>query len=211
MGLRHGTEVLYLQEKTDMDDIAQAEFIHTFCTGLKLAPFQLCIDGMGIGASVANRIEQTLEYSGITRFLANNDPTFNFQFADRYTELHWVIKDLLAHECLKVPWCPDLLRDLRQRQYVMMPTGKIKTEPKKEHRKRTGVSPDFLDLLIYLFQDINIQQIRRGVAQSRKKDQAPDPNRPWDDPHAKVGKPASKIMGALPELPNLAELMRNKG
>ena len=104
VGLRHGTEVLHLKEHKGMNDIAQAEYLVNFCTGLKIGAFQCCIDGMGIGASVANRMEQTLNFPGLNRFLANNSPTFNFQFADRYTELHWVIKDLLSYQVLKIPY-----------------------------------------------------------------------------------------------------------
>jgi hypothetical protein len=206
IGLRHGTEILHLTEHRNMDDIAQAEYIHRFCKTIDIQPFQLCIDGMGIGASVANRIEQTLKFAGITRFLSNNDPTYNFQFADRYTELHWVIKDLLAHKCLKVPWSPELLRDMRQRQYVMMPNGKIKTEPKPAHRKRTGLSPDHLDLLIYLFSDIPIQRIRRGDRFNHDKPNETDVNRPWDDPNAKIGLPPIKGGHLLHKVPSLQEL-----
>jgi len=207
IGLRHGTEVMHIKECRNMDDIAQAEYIVHFCKTIQISPFQLCIDGMGIGASVANRIEQTLFFSGITRFLSNNHPTFNFQFADRYTEIHWTIKDLLAHQILRVPWCPDLLRDMRQRQYVMMPSGKIKTEPKQAHRKRTGVSPDFLDLIVYLFADIPIHRIRRG--ERMKNDRRPDTDmdRPWNDGHSQQAHLHGKIMAGLSTQPSLASLL----
>ncbi len=212
IGLRHGTNVMHMKEIRGMDDIAQAEYIVTFCQALKLAPFQCCIDGMGIGASVANRMEQTLGFYGLNRFLANNDPIFNFQFADRYTELHWVIKDLLSYKVLNIPWLPDLLRDMRERQYYLMPTAKIKTEDKKKHRKRTGHSPDHLDLLVYLVSDIPIARIRRGESLKRTEEpKQPDGTQAWKDNQSQGANARSKIMQGLPKQPSLASfLMRNK-
>ena len=207
LGLRHGTNVLYLQEHKGMNDIAQAEYLVQFCKGLQIAPFQLCVDGMGIGASVINRMEQTLGFYGVNRFLSNNKPIFNFQFADRYTELHWVIKDLLSYEVLNVPWVPELLRDMRERQYYMMPTGKIKTEPKPSHRKRTGHSPDFLDEFIYLFADIQIARIRRGESLKRVAMPKNTENQPWSDSHSQGINNHSKIMQGLQEQPTLASLL----
>ena len=211
IGLRHGTNVMHMKEHRGMNDIAQAEYLVTFCQGLKIAPFQCCIDGMGIGASVANRMEQTLGFYGVNRFLANNDPTFNFQFADRYTELHWVIKDLLSYEVLNVPWMPELLRDMRERQYYMMPTDKTKTEPKPKHRKRTGHSPDFLDLMIYLFSDIPIARIRRGEGLKNTEQPRNTGDGQWLDRQSQGQNYRSKIMQGLIKQPTLASLlMSNK-
>jgi len=209
LGVRNGTEILYMKDHKGMDDVAQAEFIVEFCQNLKLASYQCCIDGMGIGASVANRMEQTLGFSGIRRFLANNDPTFNFQFADRYTELHWVIKDLLSYEVLKMPWCPLLIRDMRERQYVMMPSGKIKTEPKPAHRKRTGNSPDWLDTLVYLISDLPIHSIRRGQSMERQPETQRLDHDPWMDNHPHNSKPRPKIMDFLQTQQSLAQLQQN--
>jgi len=210
IGLRNGTEVLYLQEHKGLDDIAQAEYLVKFCKDLKLEPWQLCIDGMGIGASVANRMEQTLNFPGLNRFLANNKPTFNFQFADRYTELHWTLKDLLSYSVLKVPWCQELLRDMRQRQYYMMPTGKIKTEPKPKHRKRTGHSPDFLDLMIYLIADIQISRIRRGQGLERPKETKHTGDQPWQDPHGHGANSRNHIMQGLQPQESLYKLISSE-
>lgn len=207
LGLRNGTEVLYMHEHRGMDDIGQAEYIVRFCKELRLSPFQCCIDGMGIGASVANRMEQTLNFAGINRFLSNNAPTFNFQFADRYTELHWVIKDLLSYQVLKIPWCQELLRDMRERQYYMMPTGKIKTEPKPKHRKRTGHSPDFLDLMIYLFNDIQIARIRRGEGLNTGQNKRQEDESPYNDPHGQGQNYRTKIMQGLHTLPSLSSIL----
>ena len=208
LGVRNGTEVLYLKEHKGLNDIAQAEFIVKFCKDLDLSPYQCCIDGSGIGASVANRMEQTLKFSGINRFLSNNAPTFNFQFADRYTELHWVVKDLLNYEVLQVPWNPDLLRDLRQRQYCQMPNGKIKTEPKPKHRKRTGNSPDFLDTLIYLLSDIPISLIRRGMRLEREPEEQQG-NATYRDNHSQTPYGMGKIMPELLHQPNLYDFIRS--
>lgn len=207
LGVRKGSTVVYFKEHKGMDDIAQAEFLVSWCRQLKVSAHQCCVDGMGIGASVVNRMEQTCGFHGVNRFLANNAPTYQEQFADRYTELHWVIKDLLSYNVLSMIWYPDLLRDMRERQYVMMPTGKIKTEPKKEHRKRTGHSPDALDTLIYLFEDFPIMLVRRGKETQTTLRKPIEPERPWDSGHKTDKNQTQKILSEIIAQPSLAQIM----
>jgi len=173
LGVRNGTEVLYIEEKEGLDDVGQAEYLVKFHSDLGLAAYQFCIDNGGVGSPIANRMEQTLHYYGVTRFQANTDPTFDYQFDDRYTELHWIIKELLAYKVLVLPWNPNLLRDMRERRYVTMSGkggGKIKCEEKKAHRKRVGHSPDTLDMMVYLFNDFQMDRVRRGLALRSKRD-----------------------------------------
>jgi hypothetical protein len=204
--LRTGTEIMHISEHPGMDDQMQADYLVSFARKINIAPYQFTIDGGGVGASIANRMEQTLKFGGLTRFLCNNNPTFDFQFQDRYTELHWTIKDLLTYKVLKLPWCPNLLRDMRERQYVVMPGDKIKTEPKPKHRERTGHSPDYLDTIIYLFSDFPIDRIRRGIAIGKI---ATPQNFPHETKLA-MERPGQQIkphiMPGLRALPSLAEL-----
>ena len=97
-----------------------------------------------------------------------NNPTYDTQFYDRYTELHCLIKDLLLQGVLKIPHCTGLLSDMKERQFVEMDKTKIKMEPKEQHRKRCeGRSPDFLDTLVYLFDDFPSHLFLRGKSMVR--------------------------------------------
>lgn len=215
LGVRNGTEVLYIEEKSGLDDVGQAEYLNAFNRSLELAPYQFIIDAGGIGAAVGNRIEQTLKYHGITRFQANHDPTFDYQFFDRYTELHWVIKELLSYKAFVCPWCPNLLRDMRERRYVEMSGaggGRIKMEDKRAHRKRVGHSPDCLDMLVYLFSDFPMNRIRRGLSLRREKPEAERRSGKIQFRGFEKRQRVSRIMPGLIKQPSLAEIMmaRNK-
>lgn len=206
-GVRNGTEILLIEEHDNMDDIAQAKYLTDVNTKLGLLPYQFTIDGGGVGASIGNIMEQTHDFAGINRFQYQNDPMFDFQFNDRYSEMHWIIKDLLIYQVLKVPWCPELLKDMRERRYIeMSKNGKIKIEDKKAHRKRTGHSPDHLDMIIYLFSDFPIEMIRRGkLISAEKKIMKPRTNPLLRHPHElRNQKP---MAGGLIKQPDFKDLM----
>jgi len=169
--IRCGTEILMIDSHECATDIEQAEYWVTMLKQLGIAPHQFTVDGGGIGSTVANYMELRLNYQGINRFMANNGPSFDFQFQDRYTELHWAIKDLLSYHALVVPWCPELVTQMRDRRYVEMAGDeKLKTEPKKDGRKRHGYSPDYLDTIVYLFNDFPIDAFRRGIIYRRERE-----------------------------------------
>lgn len=209
--VRHGTEVLWI-ETAQGDDVAQAEFLVQRNKALGIAPYQFTIDAGGVGANIANRMEQTLGYHGVSRFQSNNDPTFDYQFADRYSELHWVFKELLAYRAIVLPWCPLLIRDMRERRYVEMSgVGRLKTEEKKLHRKRTGHSPDYLDALIFLLSDFPIDRVRKGLALTRSPEDKGPAGRaepPWRSNMPRIAPMRPSIMPGLRPLPSWREVQR---
>jgi|GEM_PF-4344942 len=176
--VRQGTEVMLIDEHKEASEIEQAEYWVDTLKYLKIPAWHFTIDGGGIGAPVANYMELRLGYHGVNRFMSNNLPTHDYQFQDRYTELHWLIREMLNQHVLKLPWCQPLLDDMRARRYVeMSKDSKLKTEIKKEHRKRNrGKSPDYLDTLVYLFSDFQSHLFRTGQSMkvgepARKKDE----------------------------------------
>ena len=155
--LRIGTSVEmqdYNQCKIDLD---QADYWVAKLKTLGLHPWQLTVDGGGLGATVANYMEQRLMFSGIKRAMANVGPKFKFEFRDKYTEVHFFIKELLSAGVLHLSrYDKVLLKQMRSRRFIEMESGeKLKTEPKPSHRKREHSSPDRLDTLVYLFYDFD--------------------------------------------------------
>lgn len=155
--VRIGTHVMFHEKASvGMTGIEHAEHLVGRLNYLGINPWDFTIDGGGIGAEVANYMEKRLDYSGIKRAQANTGPTLKFEYRDKYTEVHFLIKELLSAGVLRLPYSEDLLRQMRCRRFVEMESGlKIKTEPKKEHRKREKSSPDDLDTLVYLFYDFD--------------------------------------------------------
>lgn len=172
--VREGTEVLMIDLHRSDTEIEMAEYWVETLNHLGVAPHQFTIDGGGIGAPVANYMELRLGYAGINRFMANNAPTLDFEYADYYTEIHYWVKELLAYGVLKLPFNEALLEQMRNRLYVSSNAvgreNRIKTEPKKAYRERHGgKSPDEMDALVYLFSDFNMDAVRRGLAGEAKK------------------------------------------
>jgi len=110
-------------------------------------------------------MEMRLGYMGVNRFMANNSPTFDYQYQDKYTEIHFWIKELLSLGAIKIRWNQNLIDQCRVRKYVVMSKdSKLKTQPKEQHRADNGgKSPDELDTLIYTFADLQMDAIRRGL------------------------------------------------
>jgi hypothetical protein len=161
--IREGTKVVHIDEHDRGTDIECGEYWVELLKALDIKPWQFTLDGGGLGSTVANYMQLRLGYAGLNVFHSNHNPTFDTQFHDRYTELHWVIKFLLTKGLLDIPFSAPLLADMRERQYVEMDRGKIKCEPKPAHRKRCeGRSPDFLDTLVYLFSDFPAHAVMSG-------------------------------------------------
>lgn len=162
--VRQGTKVLLIDEHQEANELLQARYWVETLRYLGIEPWQFTIDGGGMGSTVATYMEQDLHYVGLNRFMANNAPSMDFQFQDRYTELHWDIKELLAKKYLVLPWNARLIDEARRRKYVEMTGEKIKCQPKKEHRKENEQrSPDRLDTLVYLFNDYPFHTLRAGA------------------------------------------------
>ena len=215
--IREGTEILWIDEHQEANDLDQADYWVDRLKQLGVEPWQFCIDGQGMGSTVGNYMELRKGYQGINRFLANNLPTYDFQFVDRYTELHWVIKEMLDVGVLKFNgWCQGLVDDMRARRFVEV-GEKIKTEPKKDHRKRNKQkSPDHLDTLVYLLTDLPVHLFRIG-SKSLRREEAPE----VDDPKAptKMEREALEqaqedvgvCFGGLMEQPDICQLRMRIG
>lgn len=169
--VRIGTDVVYAEKAlVGMTGIEHAEHLVARLETLNIPPWDFIIDGGGIGAEVANYMETRLGYSGIKRAQANVGPKFKFEYRDKYTETHFLLKELLTAGVLRLPWNDALLKQMRSRRFVEMESGlKIKTESKKEHRKREHSSPDDLDTLIYLFYDFDWSTLD-VIKQSKQED-----------------------------------------
>ena len=187
LGVRNGTEVLLQDECEETRTGAQAEYWVRILNRLNIAPWQFTIDGIGVGKDIADVMEDSFNYKGIVRFGSNHAPLIEYAYADRYTEILFAIRELIRWKVLRLKWNENLIRDCRDRCYIEMTgTGKIKAEPKQQARNWLGYSPDWLDMLIYLFSDFNFGAIRRGDLLTRP-DAPPPPEGAWKfkaDPNA---------------------------
>jgi hypothetical protein len=154
--VRIGTRIVLQEGAECKTGIEHAEHLVGRLIDLGIPAWQFTIDGGGLGAEVANYMEKRLDYSGIKRAQANSGPRFKFEYRDKYTETHFLLKELLSAGVLRLAWNENLLKQMRSRRFVEMEAGlKIKCEAKPLHRQREKSSPDELDTLVYLFYDFD--------------------------------------------------------
>jgi len=94
---------------------------------------------------------ESMDYRGINRYMNNQNSISSGEYSDRITEDHYRFIEFLQKYPIKLPNDPLLLKQIRQRRFVLDDHRKVKLELKKMHRSRTGESPDRLDALIMLF------------------------------------------------------------
>jgi hypothetical protein len=206
--LRKGTRIIEIDDKYQGDELLQAEYWVSKLKALNIEPYQFCMDGQGMGATVEKYMRR-LGYTGVNLFMANNSPIFKFQYKDRYTEIHWMIRDLLLPlQVIDIPQCDKLLRDMRTRCFTTSGVDDaIKTEDKMEHRQREKCSPDYLDTLTYLFTDFNPTSLDNMTPVESKK---PDENAPTKmEQEAIDSDRGSDSFSILPAQESFEDLYRN--
>jgi len=208
--VREGSDVVYIDDHSETNEIFMAEYWVDELRTLGIEPWQFWIDGGGIGATVATYMELRLGYSGINRFFANKGAhDSDTQFANRYTELHWWMKELLAYGVLKLPYNKNLLDQCRRRQYVLMDGEKVKSRDKKLYRKENkNTSPDELDSLLYLLADFPIDALRRGRTRKKKATDTKKINT-WEDQASKVSG-SSEAFSILHKVKNIDLLRKSR-
>ena len=117
-------------------------------------PSEICVDSIGIGAGVADRLA---ELGLPARSVAvSESASLTDRFANLKAELWWSARTWF--EGLDVNICDDqaLMAELVVVEYDFTSNGKITVESKKELRKRTGDSPDLADAFILTFSGVAI-------------------------------------------------------
>lgn len=213
IGIREGTNVLMLRKIETSGQIETARELVRILREVGIEPWQFTIDGIGTGAGIAEIMEKMHGYVGISRFMSNNNPLQNFEYADRYTELHYWLKELLEYEVLRLPHSQALHDQMRDRLWAPRSqtgryAGRIGCEPKEKYReKHSGRSPDELDTLVYLFSDFDIDGIRRGLPSKTERAVARVEERPSKmEIEAQGGAASGGAFSGLVRMPGLAEL-----
>ncbi|MFA5285143.1 MAG: hypothetical protein WC347_06065 [Smithellaceae bacterium] len=148
-----GDKVVYgkVWREEDTDKLAQNFLIDL--RRFEVKPQNAIADNGGIGQAIIDNMESR-EYRGIVRYMNNQDPVSRHEYADRITEDHWRFKEMLRlHPEIQLQDDPVLMKQMRQRRFIMDDHNRVKLEPKRNHRKRTGESPDRLDTLIMTFSE----------------------------------------------------------
>ena len=115
-----------------------------------LRPEAICVDTIGLGAAVADRLRE-LGYPAVDVNVSEN-AAVKQRFMRLRDELWWKAKDWFDEMDCKICKDEELISELTMPRYSFTSSGKIKVESKDELRKRAR-SPDLADAFILTFVD----------------------------------------------------------
>ena len=127
-------------------------------TPLHLRPLEICVDAIGIGAGVADRLRQ-LGLPARDVMVSEMPAAVNTErFRDLRTELWFEGLRWFQGRNVKIPDYyrrpeqeDDLVGELTSVRYKFLPAGKITVESKEEMKKRGLRSPDLADAFLLTF------------------------------------------------------------
>ena len=109
-------------------------------TPVHMRPERVCIDGIGIGTSVADKLKHTpVPGLGV---MVSARPAQSDRFEKLRDELWWKGREWFAAYDCRIPNDQALIAELTAPKYQERPSGKIKVEGKTELRARGLRSPD---------------------------------------------------------------------
>jgi hypothetical protein len=73
------------------------------------------------------------------------------RFQRTYEAVEGIVTDWNAEDLISIPFHPKMIADLSMPLQKPTSTGKIRIESKEEMRSRGVISPDWFDMLVYLF------------------------------------------------------------
>ena len=172
-----GTDIHSAEDRHEPNEIILAKQLVTRFKGMGLQPFNVMVDGGGLGSTCIKYMETDLGFVGIRKYLNNKRARLPKVFADRYTEDHFRLRQMLVLNMLQLPNDEELLKQMRNRQYVTVDNNtKLKTEPKDKIRARGMRSPDLLDDLVMITTDVIVE----GFEDLHKEDKK-DNIKTWEE------------------------------
>lgn len=143
---RHGNIITHIQTYTNINTMQLAGHIaHTIRAS---QPLQTCIDEIGIGAGVIDRLQE----QGLGIHPINvSKPSINDEkrlFANRRAQTYWQLRELFETRQIRIPNHPQLLGQLAALRYTYDSSGRLLIESKEQIRRRGLPSPDHADALM---------------------------------------------------------------
>lgn len=106
------------------------------------------IDTIGIGAGIADRLEELGK--NVIRIESAEQADDKDRFVNRRAEMWWYVMEQITAREIPYPEDEELRRQLSAVKYrVVSSSGKIQLEPKEDTKKTLGRSPDRADCFVY--------------------------------------------------------------
>ncbi len=152
MVARRGRVVTSIEVYKGKDDLMQIvgwvrELYHK--TGADERPRELCVDAIGVGAGVADRLTE-LNIPTVAVNVSEAAPMGSTGL--RLRDSLWVdVRDWFARKDVSIPKDDRLIRDLLLPGYAFTSSGRLQVASKNQMRKDYGRSPDYADALVLTF------------------------------------------------------------
>jgi hypothetical protein len=114
-----------------------------------MRPAAICIDVIGIGAGVVDRLsEQGLPVVGVN---VGESAAVKERFNRQRDELWWAAREWFEGRACSMPEDESLIGELTAVIYGFTSANKLKVEDKQAMKKRLGLSPDLADAFVLTF------------------------------------------------------------
>ena len=144
---RHGNTIIDIQTYTNINTMHLAGHIAHAIRAHQ--PLQTCIDEIGIGAGIIDRLQE--QGFGIHSINVGNPPTTDEAkrlYANRRAQTYWKLRELFEQRQIHIPNHPQLLGQLAALRYTYDSRGRLLIESKEQIRRRGLPSPDHADALM---------------------------------------------------------------
>jgi phage terminase large subunit len=148
IGLRIGSVVARLEATQGCDLMEVAGRVARLAQEAR--PESIAIDGIGIGAGVADRLQE-LRIAGVEAVNVSLPAHDREHFANRRAELYWGLRERFRTGDITIPPDEALCSQLAQIRYTYTSRGQVQIASKEAMRRRGHASPDHADMLALLF------------------------------------------------------------
>jgi len=156
IALRRGNMLVGLDTFKGIDIVRTAELVQHKAHNLRIKPYNIRVDTVGLGAGVADILKR--EHLGVTEFIAGAkaEETGKFyKFKNKRAEAWWGLREGLKNGTIKInknlPHLHNLLEDLTTPRYSISGDKTLKIESKDDIKKRIGRSTDYGDAVMQAF------------------------------------------------------------
>nr|BAR34515.1 terminase large subunit [uncultured Mediterranean phage uvMED] len=125
-------------------------------------PTEILIDSIGLGAGVADRLQEMNLNCQITAVNVAELPSMQDKYMRLRDELWFLVREWFESRDVKIIDDEELIAELTTPSFSFMSNGKIKVESKEQMKKKGHNSPDLADALCLTFAS------RHGFAKSNK-------------------------------------------
>lgn len=125
-------------------------------------PTEILIDSIGLGAGVADRLQEMNLNCQITAVNVAELPSMQDKYMRLRDELWFLVREWFESRDVKIIDDEELIAELTTPSFSFMSNGKIKVESKEQMKKKGHNSPDLADALCLTFAS------RHGFAKSNR-------------------------------------------